>query len=211
MSSSLHSDWTLATTNKGKLAEYRALLSDLSLNLRALDFDSIDPPEETGLSFVENALIKARHASGLTRGPAIADDSGQAITLAVQQTIGVRLSPHRQFIGQCIAQLHRVVDALAQQVGAHWPRFTREHSHPDGARFRPSLRQELPPAIDHLDDRPRGVLERRERVAVDPRMTMRNHAFERLDQLHAGAGLGHAGKLHAQTREEKVAFLPLRP
>ena len=82
-------DWIIATTNAGKLAEYRELLSDTPLELRALDPESFDAPDETGLSFVENALIKARHASALSGCPAIADDSGLCVA-ALGGAPGVR-------------------------------------------------------------------------------------------------------------------------
>ena len=82
-------DWTLATTNAGKLAEYRELLADTPLNLRALDPSSYDAPDETAASFVENALIKARHAARVCGGPALADDSGLCVA-AIGGSPGVR-------------------------------------------------------------------------------------------------------------------------
>lgn len=77
----------VATGNPGKLREFRELLADLPFDLRSLGELGIASPEETGASFPENALLKARHAAaavsaaGLrhTEGPgfaAIADDSG---------------------------------------------------------------------------------------------------------------------------------------
>jgi XTP/dITP diphosphohydrolase len=72
-------DWILATSNPGKLAEYRALLVDTPITLEALDASTGDVPEETGLSFAENALIKARHACRASGGAAIADDSGLCV------------------------------------------------------------------------------------------------------------------------------------
>jgi XTP/dITP diphosphohydrolase len=71
--------WVLATSNRGKLRELRELLADTSLVLRAQDELGISSPEETAATFVENALLKARHASRLARMPAIADDSGLAV------------------------------------------------------------------------------------------------------------------------------------
>ncbi|MFY8274305.1 XTP/dITP diphosphatase [Pseudoalteromonas sp. SSDWG2] len=68
--------WVLATGNKGKVAELSALLSDLDITIKPQsDFNVSDVPE-TGTTFVENAIIKARHASAQTGLPAIADDSG---------------------------------------------------------------------------------------------------------------------------------------
>lgn len=83
------SKWVLATTNPGKLAEFRELLAPSSIELEAIDVMSQDGPEETGLSFVENALIKARHASGLSGKPAIADDSGLCVR-ALNGAPGIR-------------------------------------------------------------------------------------------------------------------------
>lgn len=66
----------LATYNSGKVAEFNALLSPASLHLVSqADYD-IPPIEETGLSFVENAILKARHAAHCSGLPALADDSG---------------------------------------------------------------------------------------------------------------------------------------
>lgn len=66
----------LATKNAGKIREIRDLLADCSLEILPLtDFVS-EEVEETGLTFVENALIKARHAATHSGLPAIADDSG---------------------------------------------------------------------------------------------------------------------------------------
>ncbi len=66
----------LASGNKAKLQEMRALLADKQVELLSQDEFGIDAAEETGLSFVENALIKARHACRESGLAAIADDSG---------------------------------------------------------------------------------------------------------------------------------------
>ncbi|TWR13367.1 non-canonical purine NTP pyrophosphatase, partial [Xanthomonas vasicola] len=66
----------LASGNAGKLEELRALLADLPLRIVAQGELGVDDVPETGLTFVENALIKARHASAVTGLPALADDSG---------------------------------------------------------------------------------------------------------------------------------------
>ena len=66
----------LATSNPGKLAELQALLQPLSIDVRPQsDFTRVSA-EETGASFVENAILKARHAARASGLPAIADDSG---------------------------------------------------------------------------------------------------------------------------------------
>ena len=66
----------LATGNPGKLREFSELLGASGFALvRQSDF-GIEPPPETGSTFLENALLKARNAARLTGLPAIADDSG---------------------------------------------------------------------------------------------------------------------------------------
>jgi len=66
----------VATTNPGKLREFRALLSDLPFELHGLGDLGVTAPEETGSSFLDNALLKARHAAAAGDAAAIADDSG---------------------------------------------------------------------------------------------------------------------------------------
>jgi len=67
----------IATTNKGKIKEFRSLLIPEISNLLSIgDFDNIPKIEETGATFEENALIKARVVCGLTNKTTISDDSG---------------------------------------------------------------------------------------------------------------------------------------
>lgn len=68
----------LASHNAGKLKELQAMLGD-AVQVRSIsEFSSVEP-EETGLSFIENAILKARHAAQVTGLPALADDSGLAV------------------------------------------------------------------------------------------------------------------------------------
>lgn len=69
-------EFVLATGNPGKLEEMRALLGDLGIRIHAQSEFSVPEAEETGLTFIENALLKARNASRHTGLPALADDSG---------------------------------------------------------------------------------------------------------------------------------------
>lgn len=66
----------LATGNKGKVAELAQLLADLDIEILPQSAFNVAEVEETGLSFVENAILKARNAAQHTGLPAIADDSG---------------------------------------------------------------------------------------------------------------------------------------
>jgi len=66
----------LASNNKGKVREIAQLLADKNLQVVPQSEFNIPDADETGLSFVENAILKARHAAKLSGLPAIADDSG---------------------------------------------------------------------------------------------------------------------------------------
>jgi XTP/dITP diphosphohydrolase len=69
----------LASGNAGKLAELRELLGDGGLQLHAQSEFGVADAEETASTFVENALIKARHAARATGLPALGDDSGLCV------------------------------------------------------------------------------------------------------------------------------------
>lgn len=68
--------FVLASNNTGKLKEFEQLFSTLGLEVVPQAQFGVEDADETGLSFIENALIKARHASKKTNQPAMADDSG---------------------------------------------------------------------------------------------------------------------------------------
>lgn len=71
----------LASGNPGKIREFSAILSPIDISLIAQTELKVPEVEETGLSFVENAIIKARHAAKYTQLPAVADDSGLEVEL----------------------------------------------------------------------------------------------------------------------------------
>ncbi len=68
--------WVIASGNQGKLKEFRRLFSTLDIELIPQSDLNVVEAEETGLSFIENAILKARNAASQTGMPAIADDSG---------------------------------------------------------------------------------------------------------------------------------------
>ncbi|OXL25900.1 RdgB/HAM1 family non-canonical purine NTP pyrophosphatase [Psychrobacter sp. DAB_AL32B] len=76
--STTHNQWVLASNNKGKLAEFKRLFAEANLDVTVVPQGQLDIDDaiEDGLSFIENAIIKARHASRISGLPAIADDSG---------------------------------------------------------------------------------------------------------------------------------------
>ena len=69
----------LASGNKGKLKELRHVLAPLHLQVHSQADFKVQPVAETGLSFVENALLKAREAARVSRLPALGDDSGLVV------------------------------------------------------------------------------------------------------------------------------------
>ena len=70
----------VATTNSGKLREIRELLGDVAVDLLTLgDLPAIEPPEETGATFEENARLKATYYSMHTRHLTVAEDSGLVV------------------------------------------------------------------------------------------------------------------------------------
>jgi XTP/dITP diphosphohydrolase len=66
----------LASNNSGKLKEFNELLSPIGFGLRTQGEFNVPEADEPHITFIENALAKARHASKLTGLPALADDSG---------------------------------------------------------------------------------------------------------------------------------------
>ena len=69
----------LASDNKGKLREFSAILAEVGWHMVPQGELGVPPAEEPHVTFVENALAKARHASRLTNLPALADDSGLTV------------------------------------------------------------------------------------------------------------------------------------
>ena len=69
----------MATNNAGKAREIAAVLEAFNIKVVPQSQFAVPEVEETGLTFVENALIKARHAARYSRHPVIADDSGIAV------------------------------------------------------------------------------------------------------------------------------------
>lgn len=69
----------LATNNSGKVKELAAMLAPLNIEILPQKHFNVPDADETGVTFIENAIIKARHAAQLTGLPAIADDSGLSV------------------------------------------------------------------------------------------------------------------------------------
>ena len=69
----------LATNNQGKVNELQNLLADAGFNVVAQKEFNVPEVDETGLTFIENAILKTRHTAKFTKLPAIADDSGLVV------------------------------------------------------------------------------------------------------------------------------------
>ncbi|MEB3768216.1 RdgB/HAM1 family non-canonical purine NTP pyrophosphatase [Acinetobacter sp. MD2] len=78
-----HKNLVLASNNKGKLAEFERLFEELKLPVSVIPQGqlNIEDAIEDGLSFVENAILKARHAAKISGKPAMADDSGLCVPI----------------------------------------------------------------------------------------------------------------------------------
>ena len=107
----------LATGNAGKLRELHEILAPWHVAVRALAEFAAGAPDETGLTFVENALIKARFAAAASGLPAIADDSGLEVD-ALRGAPGIRSARYagpdaddRANNDKLLRELERVADA----------------------------------------------------------------------------------------------------
>ena len=104
-------DIVLASSNKGKVREINQVLAGLGVVVRPQgEFDVIDA-EETGLTFVENAILKARNAAQHTGLPAIADDSGLEVD-ALDGAPGIYSARFAGTGASDQANLEKLLDAL---------------------------------------------------------------------------------------------------
>ncbi len=101
----------LASSNPGKLAELRDLLGDAGVDLHAQTEFGVEDAEETGLTFVENAILKARYASRATGLPALADDSGLCVD-ALNGAPGLYSARYAGGHGDNAANIAKLLDAL---------------------------------------------------------------------------------------------------
>jgi XTP/dITP diphosphohydrolase len=102
----------LATSNRGKLAELQPLLAGCGLRLVAQSELGVEDAIEDGKTFIENALIKARHACARTGLPALADDSGLVID-ALGGAPGLISAHYAGVHGDSAGNIARVLRELA--------------------------------------------------------------------------------------------------
>ena len=102
----------LASSNPGKLEELRALLEPAGMDVVSQDAHGVEQPEETGLTFVENALVKARAGCAATGLPALADDSGVVVD-ALGGAPGVRSARYAGIGASDADNVARLLESLA--------------------------------------------------------------------------------------------------
>jgi XTP/dITP diphosphohydrolase len=113
----------IASGNPGKLRELQSMLQPLDWDVHSQSEWNIEEAEENGLSFVENALIKARHAATLCGLPALGDDSGLVVD-ALDGAPGIRSARYAGESAGDAANNQKLLAALhglpEQQRGAHF-------------------------------------------------------------------------------------------
>ncbi len=103
--------WVIASSNAGKLREFRELLGDSGIEFVTQGELGVDDADETGLTFVENALLKARKAARETGLPALADDSGLCVD-ALGGAPGLYSARYAGEHGNAQANIDKLLDAL---------------------------------------------------------------------------------------------------
>jgi len=101
----------LASNNAGKLAEFGRLLQGSGIEVVAQSELGLQDIEETGLTFVENALLKARNAARVTGLPALADDSGLCVD-ALDGAPGLYSSRYAGPEGDAQRNIAKLLEAL---------------------------------------------------------------------------------------------------
>ncbi|GGA67145.1 non-canonical purine NTP pyrophosphatase [Arenimonas soli] len=101
----------LATSNKGKLAELKPLLAEFGYALVTQGELGVSDAVEDGRSFIENAIIKARHASAATGLPALADDSGVVVP-ALGGEPGIYSARYAGSHGDSAANIAKLLEAM---------------------------------------------------------------------------------------------------
>jgi XTP/dITP diphosphohydrolase len=115
--------WVIASSNAGKLREFRELLGGSGIEFVTQGELGVGDADETGLTFVENALLKARKASRETGMPALGDDSGLCVD-ALGGAPGLYSARYAGVHGNADANIDKLLDALRdvpdERRGAHF-------------------------------------------------------------------------------------------
>jgi len=108
----------LASSNAGKLAEISQILADIQPEWEIFPQScfKITDAEETGFTFIENAILKARHAARISRLPALADDSGLCVDV-LGGAPGIHSARYAGEHGNSAANISKLLDALRDIPG----------------------------------------------------------------------------------------------
>lgn len=103
----------LASNNKGKIAEFQHIFEQLALPIQVIPQGQLNIADaiEDGLSFIENAILKARHAAKFSGKPAIADDSGLCVP-ALNGAPGIYSARYAGEHGNDTANNQKLIQAL---------------------------------------------------------------------------------------------------
>ena len=101
----------IASSNAGKLVELRELLADSGFELHAQSEFGVTDADETASTFVENALLKARHAARVTGLPALGDDSGLCVD-ALDGAPGLYSARYAGVHGDAQANIDKLLGAM---------------------------------------------------------------------------------------------------
>lgn len=118
----------IASGNKNKISEINNLIKDYDIKLYSIEDFNIKEPKETGLSFIENAIIKARHAAKYSSIPALADDSGLIVDILHGEPgiYSARYAKKQEDISQDKANINKLIAKLKK---------FENHTYPFTARF----------------------------------------------------------------------------
>lgn len=103
----------LASSNKGKIKEFTSIFAKKNIKIIPQTNFNIPDAKETGLSFIENAILKARHCSKYTGLPAIADDSGLEV-FALQGEPGIYSARYSGEHGNDSANIQKLLTKLSE-------------------------------------------------------------------------------------------------
>ena len=126
--------WVIASSNRGKLREFGELLGDSGIEFVTQGEMGVADADETGLTFVENALLKARKAARETGLPALGDDSGLCVDV-LGGAPGLYSARYAGEHGNAQANIDKLLDALTDvpdaQRTAHFYAVVVLLRHPD--------------------------------------------------------------------------------
>jgi hypothetical protein len=170
----------LATGNQKKVKELAAMLADMKIQVIPQSEFAVSDADETGTTFVENAIIKARHAARVTGLPAVADDSGLEVDL-LHGRPGVYSA---RFAGAGASDKENIDKLLAELKGA--PDYLKAPA--SGACWSTCATPTIPPPSSA---RPAGRDDHR-RTARPARLRLRPRVLRPRPRLHLGPDAGGA-------------------